>query len=295
MLPEVIKLHSNEFSLVSDLNGSNKLLNYDNETPNYSLSDYLKQFSSIYSNEIENILKRRRRKKRSILDTEATTTVDGINKKASKSDDNATLANKDRNDIKHTVKNLAESDQISNFIQQNNSSTNNNVSNSKIITFNSLNTTADSGRNEYRSNKNGDNIKSNLTKNQTNFISHNRTNYNVYNNKIQTSNFVESVFGKTSDKRPDDGVRWRVSKVERDLQLKESRNVDEFVAEEPIALPLRPIIRGPFDDVEQNPDEVQIVYVEPQSPIKLNCEVDLDITSSVWMKDGQVRVLLILS
>lgn len=66
------------------------------------------------------------------------------------------------------------------------------------------------------------------------------------------------------------------------------KNADEFVVDEPYALPLRPIVRGPFDGDEQNLDEVTIIYVEPRSQIKLNCEVDLDIQSSVWLKDGQV-------
>jgi hypothetical protein len=67
-----------------------------------------------------------------------------------------------------------------------------------------------------------------------------------------------------------------------------AKNVDEFVVDEPFALPLRPIVRGPFDADEQNLDEVAIIYVEPHSNIKLNCEVDLDVQSSVWLKDGQV-------
>jgi CD80-like C2-set immunoglobulin domain len=66
------------------------------------------------------------------------------------------------------------------------------------------------------------------------------------------------------------------------------KNADEFVVDEPYALPLRPIVRGPFDGDEQTLDEVAIIYVEPRSQIKLNCEVDLDIQSSVWLRDGQV-------
>lgn len=56
--------------------------------------------------------------------------------------------------------------------------------------------------------------------------------------------------------------------------------------EEPRALPLRPIITGPFEDDPQN--EVHIVYAEQRAPVKLACEVDLDLVSSVWMKDGIV-------
>jgi hypothetical protein len=67
-----------------------------------------------------------------------------------------------------------------------------------------------------------------------------------------------------------------------------NKNIDEFVVDEPLALPLRPIVRGPFEADEQNLDEVSVIYVEPHSKITLNCEVDLDVQSSVWLKDGQV-------
>lgn len=59
--------------------------------------------------------------------------------------------------------------------------------------------------------------------------------------------------------------------------------------DEPRALPLRPIISGPFEDDPQN--EVHIVYAEQRAPVKLACEVDLDLVSSVWMKDGIVSQL----
>lgn len=104
-------------------------------------------------------------------------------------------------------------------------------------------------------------------------------------NNVDTSNFIESVFGQTNQYFDEDVGNDR---EKRHIKAAESRNVDEFIVDEPIALPLRPIIRGPFDEEEQSKEEVQIVYVEPHSPIKLNCEVDLDITTSVWMKDGQV-------
>lgn len=70
--------------------------------------------------------------------------------------------------------------------------------------------------------------------------------------------------------------------------FEDAKNVDEFVVDEPYALPLRPIVRGPFDGDEQTLDEISIIYVEPRSQVKLNCEVDLDIQSSVWLKDGQI-------
>lgn len=85
-------------------------------------------------------------------------------------------------------------------------------------------------------------------------------------------------------------VSDRVRRAKRfaSSNFEEGKNVDEFVVDEPYALPLRPIVRGPFDGDEQNLDEVSIIYVEPRSQIKLNCEVDLDIQSSVWLKDGQM-------
>jgi Immunoglobulin domain/CD80-like C2-set immunoglobulin domain len=67
-----------------------------------------------------------------------------------------------------------------------------------------------------------------------------------------------------------------------------AKNIDEFVVDEPYALPLRPIVRGPFEADEPNLNEVSVIYVEPHSKILLNCEVDLDVQSAVWLKDGQV-------
>ncbi len=123
---------------------------------------------------------------------------------------------------------------------------------------------------DYKSsyNENDDNGKFNLDENE---INHNRT-----SEYAETGNFIES---------DDNGIKER---KKRHLDMSDSRNMDEFIVDEPLALPLRPIIRGPFDEDEQNRDDVQIVYVEPHSPIKLNCEVDLDIATSVWMKDGQI-------
>ena len=135
-----------------------------------------------------------------------------------------------------------------------------------------------------------DKNKSNLPREQTHFISHSKTSNNE-DNKIETSNFIESVFARKNQYIEDieGGEEKRSIKVERDIQLKESRNIDEFVIDEPLALPLRPIIRGPFEADEQNPDDVRVVYAEPHSPIQLNCEVDLDIVTSIWLKDSQVR------
>ena len=140
---------------------------------------------------------------------------------------------------------------------------------------------------KYESGNKRDENKSNLTREQTNFISHSKTSNNR-DNKIETSDFIESVFGEKNQyiENTEGADGKRSIKVERDIQLKESRNVDEFIIDEPMALPLRPIIRGPFD--AQNSDDVRVVYAEPHSPIQLNCEVDLDIVTSIWLKDGQV-------
>jgi hypothetical protein len=64
------------------------------------------------------------------------------------------------------------------------------------------------------------------------------------------------------------------------------RHKDEEFFEEPLALPLRPLSRGPYEE-EQRGDHV-VVYGEQHTATRLNCEVDLDINSSIWMKDGQV-------
>ncbi|XP_052873244.1 uncharacterized protein LOC128278555 [Anopheles cruzii] len=58
--------------------------------------------------------------------------------------------------------------------------------------------------------------------------------------------------------------------------------------DEPRALSLRPIIRGPSDDHVQVEDNVVVVYADQHETVRLNCEVDADITSSVWLKDGQI-------
>lgn len=69
---------------------------------------------------------------------------------------------------------------------------------------------------------------------------------------------------------------------------------DLYVNDEaPKTLPLRPIIRGPYnDDGDADDDdpaaEVATVYTEQHAEVKLNCEVDLDISAVVWMRNGQV-------
>ncbi|XP_050093325.1 uncharacterized protein LOC126576197 [Anopheles aquasalis] len=57
--------------------------------------------------------------------------------------------------------------------------------------------------------------------------------------------------------------------------------------EEPLALPLRPIARDPTE-AQLAEDNVVLVYADQHETVRLNCEVDADITSSVWLKDGQL-------
>ncbi|XP_001361613.5 uncharacterized protein tei isoform X1 [Drosophila pseudoobscura] len=52
---------------------------------------------------------------------------------------------------------------------------------------------------------------------------------------------------------------------------------------EPRVLPLRPVPPNPYED-----EEMSVVYAEQHSEIRLMCEVDLDIASSMWYKNGQV-------
>lgn len=76
------------------------------------------------------------------------------------------------------------------------------------------------------------------------------------------------------------------SAIDNSSDLKE---VDSFMlSDEPRVLPLRPIIRGPYDDEHQG--EMSVVYAEPHTEVRLNCEVDLDVATTVWMKDGQVSI-----
>uniref|UniRef100_A0A182QE08 Ig-like domain-containing protein n=1 Tax=Anopheles farauti TaxID=69004 RepID=A0A182QE08_9DIPT len=55
----------------------------------------------------------------------------------------------------------------------------------------------------------------------------------------------------------------------------------------PVALPLRPIVRDPADE-QLVEDNVVVVYADQHETVRLNCEVDADITTGVWLKDGQI-------
>lgn len=69
------------------------------------------------------------------------------------------------------------------------------------------------------------------------------------------------------------------------------RNDEDYPSDEPRALPLRPIIRGPNE--EESDEEISVVYAEQHVEIKLMCEVDLDISNSIWSKNGQVFMVFI--
>ncbi|ETN65061.1 hypothetical protein AND_003179 [Anopheles darlingi] len=67
----------------------------------------------------------------------------------------------------------------------------------------------------------------------------------------------------------------------------EEEEEEEEPFEEPLALPLRPIARDPTE-AQLAEDNVVLVYADQHETVRLNCEVDADITSSVWLKDGQL-------
>uniref|UniRef100_A0A1B0B7Z9 Ig-like domain-containing protein n=1 Tax=Glossina palpalis gambiensis TaxID=67801 RepID=A0A1B0B7Z9_9MUSC len=63
----------------------------------------------------------------------------------------------------------------------------------------------------------------------------------------------------------------------------EDKSEDYSHDDEPRALPLRPILPNPYED-----EEMSVVYAEQHSEIRLMCEVDLDIASTMWYKNGQL-------
>ncbi|KAH8300681.1 hypothetical protein KR018_007108, partial [Drosophila ironensis] len=75
----------------------------------------------------------------------------------------------------------------------------------------------------------------------------------------------------------------------RDLFSRKSREETEADEDEddgplePRVLPLRPVPPNPYEA-----EEMSVVYAEQHSEIKLMCEVDLDIATSLWYKNGQV-------
>lgn len=83
------------------------------------------------------------------------------------------------------------------------------------------------------------------------------------------------------------------------ISISITKNDDFYVNDEPPkALPLRPIIRGPYNDNGDDDDQqsdTRTVYTEQHTEVKLNCEVDLDIAAVVWMHNGQVNYLFIIN
>ncbi|XP_053668118.1 uncharacterized protein LOC128718520 [Anopheles marshallii] len=83
-----------------------------------------------------------------------------------------------------------------------------------------------------------------------------------------------------------DGRRL-MGKVPRAVRPRDESVRNGNVPEEPLALPLRPIIRDPADE-QGAEDNVVVVYADQHETVRLNCEVDADITTGVWLKDGQI-------
>ncbi|XP_055537751.1 uncharacterized protein LOC129725692 [Wyeomyia smithii] len=110
------------------------------------------------------------------------------------------------------------------------------------------------------------------------------------NNIFAGENFDEQIIflngGDLLEASPEQYDMRQFGKVERDIGMSDLRNINPFLSDEPIALPLRPIIRGPTDDHTE--DNVVVIYAEQHETVTLACEVDADITSSVWLKDGQM-------
>lgn len=78
----------------------------------------------------------------------------------------------------------------------------------------------------------------------------------------------------------DDVEEFDSGTVTRDLF---SKSDDDDNDDSPRVLPLRPVPSNPYED-----EEMSVVYAEQHSEIRLMCEVDLDISSSMWYKNGQV-------
>lgn len=110
------------------------------------------------------------------------------------------------------------------------------------------------------------------------------------NNIFASENFDEQIIflngGDLLEASPEQYDMRQFGKVERDVKMGDLRNSDPFLNDEPVALALRPIIRGPTDDHTE--DNVGLRYAEQHETIQMACDVDADITSSVWLKDGQM-------
>ncbi|EDW79744.1 uncharacterized protein Dwil_GK17853 [Drosophila willistoni] len=85
----------------------------------------------------------------------------------------------------------------------------------------------------------------------------------------------------------DDVEEFDSGTATRDLFPRKSReddvDDDDDTVEAPRVLPLRPVPPNPYEA-----EEMSVVYAEQHSEIRLMCEVDLDIATSMWYKNGQV-------
>lgn len=132
--------------------------------------------------------------------------------------------------------------------------------------------------NSMNDNNNISNYSSNSSdKNMVNGITNNNYNNNKHNNTNRNNNTSKTIV----QHRTEDG-KINLSSA--------NQNVDLYVNDEPPkALPLRPIIREPFNENDPDDgDESSVAYTEQHTEVKLNCEVDLDIAAVVWMRNGQV-------
>lgn len=132
--------------------------------------------------------------------------------------------------------------------------------------------------NSMNDNNNISNYSSNNSdKDNVNGITNNNYNNNKNNNTNRNNNTSKIIL----QHRSEDG-KINLSSA--------NTNVDLYVNDEPPkALPLRPIIREPYNENDSDDgDELSVVYTEQHTEVKLNCEVDLDIAAVVWMRNGQV-------
>lgn len=120
------------------------------------------------------------------------------------------------------------------------------------------------------------------------------------NNKNSNNNNSHNGYNSSSDDKNE--IR---SNENGKIVLSELNKGDDLYVndEAPKVLPLRPIIRGPYNDNDSDDDHIDgaangnngsgldttVVYTEQHTEVKLNCDVDLDVSAVVWMHNGQVR------
>lgn len=119
------------------------------------------------------------------------------------------------------------------------------------------------------------------------------------NNKNSNNNNSHNGYNSSSD----DKNEIRSNENGKIVLSELSKGDDLYVNDEtPKVLPLRPIIRGPYNDNDSDDDHIDgaangnngsgldttVVYTEQHTEVKLNCDVDLDVSAVVWMHNGQV-------